>query len=94
MDTTFHGALAAPSTSVLQHPLNADQGDQGQSLDKAALAKVAEALRHGDAETRALAEALVWTLIEDTVVADVNGYLAEFMRDLRQAVRSFEEALD
>ena len=91
MDDTLDNALAAPSTSVLQHPLTTDSREAGS---KAALARAAEAMASGDADTKALAEILVLTLIEEAVVAEVDGHLAEFMDDLRQAVRSFEEALD
>lgn len=91
MDVTLHDTLAAPSTSILQHPLSTDSR---KSISKATLAKAAEAMVRGDADTRALAEILVLTLIEEAVVADMDGHLAEFVTDVRRAVRSFEEALD
>ena len=91
MDNTLDNTLAAPSTSVLQRPLNTDSRETRSRL---ALAKAAEAMASGDADTKALAEILVLTLLEEAIVAEVDGHLAEFMDDLRQAVRSFEEALD
>ena len=90
MDETLDNVLAAPSTSVLQHPLTGSRVAGG----KAALAKAAEAMASGDADAKALAEILVLALIEEAVVAEVDSHLAGFMDDLRQAVRSFEEALD
>lgn len=91
MDDTLDNALTAPSTSVLQHPLDTDSRD---AASRAALAKAAEGMASGNADTQALAEMLVLALIEEAVVAEVDSHLAEFLDDLRQAVRSFEEALD
>ena len=88
MDVAFD-TLAVPPTSVLQSRL---KPGSAQPLDNATLAKVADAIARGDPETRALAEFLVWTLIEQSLVTELDGYLADFVGDLSQAVKSFEAA--
>ena len=82
--------LTVPSTSDLLRRSGTNQ----PHYDETALTNLANALMHGDAETKAVAAVLAQLLLQDTVSRELDRHVTHFMGHVSQAVRSFEEAFE